>query len=34
VLLLQSLGGDDEAPRELREAATKVAAVLKKKTVR
>jgi HEAT repeat protein len=34
VLLLQSLGANDEEPRELREAATKVAAVLKKKTVR
>ena len=34
VLLLQSLGDDDEEPRELREAATKIAALLKKKTGR
>jgi len=32
--LLQALGQDDEEPRELREAATKIAAVLKKKTGR
>ena len=32
--LLQALGEDDEEPRELREAATKIAAVLKKKTAR
>jgi HEAT repeat protein len=31
VLLLQSLGEDDDQPRELREAATKVAALLKRK---
>ena len=32
--LLQALGEDDEEPRELREAATKIAALLKKKTGR
>ena len=32
--LLQALGQDDEEPRELREAAAKIAAVLKKKTGR
>jgi len=32
--LLQALGQDDEEPRELREAATKIAALLKKKTGR
>ncbi len=32
IQILQSLGEDDEQPRELREAAVKVAALLKKKT--
>jgi HEAT repeat protein len=32
--LLQALGQDDEEPRELRDAATKIAALLKKKTGR
>ena len=32
IQLLQSMGEDDEQPRELREAAAKVAALLKKKT--
>jgi HEAT repeat protein len=32
IQILQSLGEDDEQPRELREAAAKVAALLKKKT--
>jgi hypothetical protein len=34
VLILQSLGEDDEQPRELREAAAKVAALLKRKAPR
>jgi HEAT repeat protein len=34
ILLLASLGEDDEQPRELREAAAKVAALLKKKGAR
>ncbi len=34
ILLLASLGENDEQPRELREAAAKVAAALKKKTGR
>ena len=32
IQILQSLGDDDEQPRELREAAAKVAALLKRKT--
>jgi HEAT repeat protein len=32
IQILQSLGEDDEQPRELRDAAVKVAALLKKKT--
>ncbi|HSP73600.1 MAG TPA: HEAT repeat domain-containing protein [Gaiellaceae bacterium] len=32
IQILQSLGEDDEQPRELRDAAAKVAALLKKKT--
>ncbi|MGZ4352311.1 MAG: HEAT repeat domain-containing protein [Gaiellaceae bacterium] len=32
IQILQSLGEDDEQPRELREASAKVAALLKKKT--
>jgi HEAT repeat protein len=32
ILLLSSLGEDDEQPRELREAAAKIAAALKKKS--
>ena len=34
IQILSSLGADDEEPRELREAATKIAALLKKKTGR
>jgi len=32
IVLLSSLAGDDEQPRELREAAAKIAAELKKKS--
>jgi hypothetical protein len=34
IQILSSLGADDEAPRELREAAAKVAQVLRRKTAR
>jgi hypothetical protein len=34
IQLLGSLGGDDEQPRELREAATKVAQLLRRKATK